>query len=81
VSVTGAHVQIHVYQLQHDGPSQEELEDEGGDLAAANHWLLPAKQFHGLWDSLVFDADIKTGVGRKKLVYETIISSSVRHVP
>lgn len=51
---------IHVYQLQEDGPGQEELDDE--DLAAANHWLLPSSDFAGLWNSLVFDSDVKSQV-------------------
>ncbi|XP_052061155.1 pachytene checkpoint protein 2 homolog [Mytilus californianus] len=57
IDLTGNNIQIHVYQLQDDGPGTEELDDE--DLAAANHWLLPSTDFHGMWDSLVFDDDIK----------------------
>ena len=49
-----------MYQLQEDGPGQEELDDE--DLAAANHWLLPSSDFAGLWNSLVFDSDVKSQV-------------------
>ena len=63
-------MRIHVYQLHTEGPAQEDLEEEG-DLAAASHWLLPATPFHGLWDSLVFDADIKTGVNRS-LYYSSL---------
>ncbi|KAL1130699.1 hypothetical protein AAG570_011940 [Ranatra chinensis] len=29
------------------------------DVNAAYYWTLPCAQFHGLWDSLVFDSDIK----------------------
>ena len=50
-----------MYQLHADGPAQEELEDES--IAAANHWLLPATDFDGLWDSLVYDSSIKGQVG------------------
>lgn len=48
---------LHVFQLHEDGPGSEEL--DGEDLAAANHWLLPSSDFHGIWESLVFDEDIK----------------------
>lgn len=48
---------IHLYRLHEDGPSQEELDDE--ELAAASHWLLPASEFSGLWESLIFDSEIK----------------------
>lgn len=47
---------FHVYQLYDGGPSTEELED---DISAANHWLLPSEDFHGLWESLLFDSDVK----------------------
>lgn len=54
---------LHVYRLNEDGPGTEELDDEE-DMAAAHHWLLPALDFNGLWDSLVYDEDIKKGVSR-----------------
>nr|QIC49979.1 putative pachytene checkpoint protein 2 [Actinia equina] len=47
---------IHVFQLHEDGPASEELEEE---ISAASHWLLPSAEFNGLWDSLVFDSDVK----------------------
>lgn len=52
-----AELQYHIYQLHQDGPQTEELEDE--DLAAASHWILPACDFDGVWESLVFDENIK----------------------
>jgi len=57
IDLVGDHVYLHVYQLSADGPAQEELEDE--DLSAASHWVLPATEFNGLWESLVFDEEIK----------------------
>jgi len=58
--VSNCELHYHVYQLQEDGPGTEELDDE--DLAAANHWILPSRDFDGVWESLVFDEDIKTRV-------------------
>ena len=69
VSLSGEHVQIHVYQLQQEAPSHEDLEDDGGDLPAAKQWLLPSAQFHGLWESLIYDSSIKSSVSLR-LVYE-----------
>ena len=60
IPLTGEHVRIHVYQLSAEGASQEELEDE--DLPAAQHWVLPATEYHGLWDTLIFDSHIKAEV-------------------
>lgn len=52
-------ISIHIYSLNEDGPSLLSLE-ENEDLSAASHWLLPAAEFHGIWDSLVYDTGIKT---------------------
>lgn len=57
--LTRSSCQIHVYQLNEDGPAAEEL-DEEEDIPAANHWLLPTKDLSGIWDSLVFDSEIKS---------------------
>ncbi|XP_050395738.1 pachytene checkpoint protein 2 homolog isoform X1 [Patella vulgata] len=57
IDLCKSNLSLHVFQLHEDGPGQEEIEDE--ELAAANHWLLPSTDFDGLWDSLVFDDDVK----------------------
>lgn len=57
------HLVLHVYTLNEGGPATEELDDE--DLAAANNWLLPAAEFNGIWESLIFDSDIKSQVSHQ----------------
>ena len=68
---------FHVYQLHEDSPTSEEIEEEE-HITAAHHWLLPSGthgssnffarllfytvEFQGLWESLVFDCDIKEKV-------------------
>ncbi|XP_078433621.1 pachytene checkpoint-like protein [Wolffia australiana] len=54
---------VHVYQLCEEGPG-EELSGED-DLASFNEWMLPAKEFDGLWESLVYE----TGLKRRLLRY------------
>ncbi|XP_046843692.1 pachytene checkpoint protein 2 homolog [Xenia sp. Carnegie-2017] len=49
-------LKYHVYQLHDGGPGYEELED---DISAADNWLLPTEDFQGLWESLLFDSDVK----------------------
>ncbi|RXG61602.1 Pachytene checkpoint protein 2-like protein [Armadillidium vulgare] len=50
----------HVYKLDVGGPGVEELGGGGDDdVPAATHWLLPSAEFQHLWDSLIFDTDIK----------------------
>ncbi|KAG9476050.1 hypothetical protein GDO78_002883, partial [Eleutherodactylus coqui] len=35
-------IRVHVFQLNEEGPSTENLEEENEELVAASHWLLPA---------------------------------------
>lgn len=51
----------HVYRLNRDGLQVECMDtgDKCEEEAAANHWLLPSSDFHGLWDSLIYDYGIK----------------------
>uniref|UniRef100_H2LVI2 Pachytene checkpoint protein 2 homolog n=1 Tax=Oryzias latipes TaxID=8090 RepID=H2LVI2_ORYLA len=58
-------VSIYIFTLNEDGPSMLSLEEE--ELSAANHWLLPAAEFHGIWESLVYE----TGIKSKLLDYVT----------
>ncbi|XP_036395720.1 pachytene checkpoint protein 2 homolog [Megalops cyprinoides] len=50
---------IHIFTLNDDGPSTLNLEEEE-ELSAANHWLLPAAEFNGIWESLVYEDGVKT---------------------
>uniref|UniRef100_A0A3B3VWN1 Pachytene checkpoint protein 2 homolog n=1 Tax=Poecilia latipinna TaxID=48699 RepID=A0A3B3VWN1_9TELE len=52
-------VSIHVFTLNEEGPNRLSLEEDE-DLSAANHWLLPAAEFDGLWESLVYETGVKT---------------------
>lgn len=37
----------------------------GEEQAAANHWVLPSSDFHGLWDSLIYEDGIKGNVSKE----------------
>ncbi|KAF9582230.1 Pachytene checkpoint protein 2 [Lunasporangiospora selenospora] len=50
---------VHVYQL-HDEGVVEHHSDEEKSVMLAHHWSLPCREFEGIWDSLIFDEDIKT---------------------
>ncbi|KAM9783250.1 pachytene checkpoint protein 2 homolog [Neosynchiropus ocellatus] len=52
-------VLVHIFALNEDGPSTLSLEEDE-NLSAANHWLLPAAEFHDIWETLVYDDGIKT---------------------
>ncbi|XP_015273207.1 PREDICTED: pachytene checkpoint protein 2 homolog [Gekko japonicus] len=51
---------IHIFHLNEEGPSTENLEEENENIIAANHWVLPAAEFHGLWESLVYEHEVKS---------------------
>lgn len=61
-------LQLYTYQLNEEGPS-DEMADDSEELAACKQWILPSKDFDGLWErfeyfffllkSLVFDESIK----------------------
>lgn len=59
LDLTSCDVSIHVFTLNEEGPSMLHLEEEE-ELSAANHWLLPAAEFHGIWESLVYETGVKT---------------------
>nr|XP_023680059.1 pachytene checkpoint protein 2 homolog isoform X2 [Paramormyrops kingsleyae] len=50
---------MYIFTLHDDGPSTLNLE-EAEDLSAAHHWLLPSAEFHGIWESLVYENGVKT---------------------
>eukprot|EP00898_Chlorokybus_atmophyticus_P000907 jgi/Chlat1/1817/Chrsp135S08687 len=48
---------VHVYQLNEEGAA-EEVEGEE-DIATYKEFQLPSREFHGLWESLIFDTGVK----------------------
>ncbi|XP_030045926.1 pachytene checkpoint protein 2 homolog [Microcaecilia unicolor] len=60
IDLNTCRLSVHIFHLNEEGPSTENLEEENEDLVAANHWLLPSAEFHGLWESLVYDTEVKS---------------------
>lgn len=52
---------LHVYTLDEFGAQRDALSDAttGEELAACDVWALPSAEFHGLWESLVFEDSLK----------------------
>ncbi|XP_026481423.1 pachytene checkpoint protein 2 homolog [Ctenocephalides felis] len=67
----------HVYRLDEAGSQAETIEDydddTGSELSTANHWVLPSVDFHGLWESLIYEIDIKENL--LKFVESTLLFS------
>uniref|UniRef100_A0A1Q3EVE1 Putative thyroid receptor-interacting protein 13 n=1 Tax=Culex tarsalis TaxID=7177 RepID=A0A1Q3EVE1_CULTA len=55
-----SNLKFYTYTLQDGEAEQETIDDQGGDeIQIANHWLLPAREFHGLWESLIYEDSLK----------------------
>ncbi|MQL93382.1 hypothetical protein Taro_026034 [Colocasia esculenta] len=48
---------VYVYQLSEDGPGEELSGDDM--FASFNEWILPAKEFDGVWESLIYETGLK----------------------
>ncbi|XP_053690761.1 pachytene checkpoint protein 2 homolog [Sabethes cyaneus] len=52
-------LQLYSYHLC-DGTGEEEtVSQDGEEVQIASHWLLPAREYHGLWESLVYEGTMK----------------------
>ncbi|KAH1177488.1 pachytene checkpoint protein 2 homolog isoform X2 [Mauremys mutica] len=60
INLSKCNLSIHIFHLNDEGPSTENLEEENENIVAANHWVLPTVEFHGLWESLVYDTEVKS---------------------
>ena len=49
---------IHVFQLNEDGAADDDEGDDDG-VPAYREWLLPCREFNGLWENLVYESDVK----------------------
>ena len=65
IAVCQQNLQVHVFDLNQDGENTEFMDDdeEDGQSPSSHHWILPSNTFHDLWDSLVFETEVKTRVG------------------
>ncbi|XP_045502026.1 pachytene checkpoint protein 2 homolog [Colias croceus] len=61
VLLTDCDVVYHVYTLDSFGSETDTMMDtaSGDEIAAADVWALPAEEFHGLWENLVYDSKLK----------------------
>ncbi|XP_050224221.1 pachytene checkpoint protein 2 homolog [Mercurialis annua] len=48
---------VHVFQLSEEGPCEDLSGD--GQLSSFNEWILPAKEFDGMWESLIYETGLK----------------------
>lgn len=61
-SIEDYDLQIHIFKLDNEGVQTECIQSGDGDgqeVSAAQHWLLPSRDFHGLWENLIYEFNIK----------------------
>ncbi|EIE24011.1 AAA-domain-containing protein [Coccomyxa subellipsoidea C-169] len=51
------HLNVHVFQLSEEGPADDDETED--NVSVYREWMLPAREFHNLWDSLLYEEDIK----------------------
>ena len=59
VPVWKADIKLYVYRINIDGASEEYTDESEESVSSCSQWVLPAKEFHGLWENLIYDIDIK----------------------
>ncbi|XP_062563215.1 pachytene checkpoint protein 2 homolog [Armigeres subalbatus] len=52
-------LRMFIYQLNDESSEEETIRQDGDEVQIANHWLLPARDFHGIWESLIYEEDLK----------------------
>lgn len=53
----------YIFKLNDEGPSSEDIgESDGENVPAATHWIVPSLDFNNLWETLVYDSDVKNQV-------------------
>ncbi|XP_014216425.1 pachytene checkpoint protein 2 homolog [Copidosoma floridanum] len=48
-----------VYRLNEDEAAMETIDKDGEEISTSTHWILPSKEFHGLWETLFYGDNIK----------------------
>lgn len=57
------HVNWYVYSLDKNGPQNDSYEDESGEeINLSTQWILPCFDMSNLWETLIYDTDIKENV-------------------
>ena len=54
-----AEIFVYVYRLSSDGVSEEYTDESEESVSSCQQWVLPAREFHGLWENLIYDIDVK----------------------
>lgn len=62
---------MHVFQLNEEGAADDDETED--NVSIYREWLLPSREFHNLWESLLYEEDIKA----RLLHYASTVRPSV----
>lgn len=54
----------YIYRLVYEDGATETMQSDSDELPVMSHWILPAKEFHYMWENLYYDCDIKNNVSK-----------------
>jgi len=59
--IPSVNIRYRYYKLITDGPELEEICLEGEEqIPASQHWMMPNREFQGIWENLIYDTNIKS---------------------
>ncbi|XP_033220588.1 pachytene checkpoint protein 2 homolog [Belonocnema kinseyi] len=59
MKIQSSTLRVYVYRLTQENAATETIRTDSDDMSASAHWILPSKDFHGLWESLIYESDVK----------------------
>lgn len=57
-------VRTFVYRLTDEEAGTETMQSDSEELPVASHWILPCREFEGLWENLCYSPGVKENVTR-----------------
>ncbi|XP_067204728.1 pachytene checkpoint protein 2 homolog isoform X3 [Linepithema humile] len=64
VKVEGLIFKYYIYRLVYEDGATETMHSDSDELPVMSHWMLPAKEFHYMWENLYYDCNIKNNLLR-----------------
>lgn len=59
VNISREELNFVFYEFYQQSPEIESIENNDESVAVSNHYILPSSEFHGLWESLIYDENVK----------------------
>lgn len=74
-------IENYVYFKCHPSLSFQITDTDAESVTTSNHWMLPNAEFHGLWESLIYDEGIKENVLDLLFLELSLLALTMLHLP